>query len=69
MEKGTDVIIKLSRDLVQSKLAPLAGREGVIVEVVANEKNEIKGCWVELSGESYENEKEWFFSTNSITIK
>ena len=69
MKKGTNVLIKLSKDLIELKLALLSEREGVIIEEVANEKNEIKGYWVELSGEPYEDETEWFIPVGSIVLK
>jgi hypothetical protein len=69
MKKGEEVIIKLSKKLTEIKLEQLSGREGVIDEVVTNEKNQIKGCWVVLTGDPYDNEKEWFIPIDSIELQ
>ncbi len=66
MKVGDSAKIVLSDELKQLRLIALVGRTGTIAEVVRTNSGVIRGYWVVLSGESYNDEREWFIPKNSI---
>lgn len=65
MMKGRKIQIIPSAELYSWKLLELAGKVGVIVEMVKRENN--MGCWVKLT-EPYHEEVEWFVPIKSIQL-
>ncbi|NDV63909.1 hypothetical protein [Bacteroides sp. 224] len=66
MKKGDKVIIIPSKELTEMKLDELCGREVIVDEVLDSENRKMKGCWVTLIGEPFEDELEWFVPLSSI---
>lgn len=61
------VTIAASDDLSELKLNNLIGRKGKVVEVLyCNDRHTVRGVWVELLGEPYLNEQEWYIPSKSI---
>ena len=61
------VTIAASDELSEIKLTDLIGRKGKLVEVLScKDGNTIRGAWVELIGEPYMNEQEWYIPSKSI---
>lgn len=66
MEINGRVQIRPSFELIELKLMPLSMRTGRIVEIETNGSGEETGAWVELDGESYLGEQEWFIPITSL---
>lgn len=66
MEINARVQIRPSFELIELKLMPLSMRIGRIVEIETNASGEEIGAWVELDGESYLGEQEWFIPITSL---
>lgn len=66
MKIGAAVQIRPSFELIEMRLMPLSFRMGKIIEVCSYTSGEIHGCWVELDGEPYLDEKEWYIPINSL---
>lgn len=61
------VTIISSDELSEMKLEDLAGRRGNIVEPIYDKTTGvIRGAWVELDGEPYLQEQEWFIPITSL---
>ena len=61
------VTIAASNELAEMKLNDLIGREGSVVKALyCKDGHTIRGAWVELLGEPYMNEKEWYIPRESI---
>lgn len=61
------VTIVASDELSEIKLTDLIGRKGKIVEVLyCKDGHTVRGAWVELLGEPYLNEQEWYIPSKSI---
>lgn len=65
MKEGDIIVILHSIALHEMKLRALAGRKAFVVEVVRDGDIE-RGCWVQLEGEPYEGEREWFIPQISV---
>ena len=65
MEFGNTILILPSEELAEMQLMELAFRSGKIVEIRENRMG-IYGAWIELEGEAYLNEQEWFIPIESI---
>lgn len=65
MKLGDTITIVPSDELVEMSLMAISYRRGRIVEIRRNEWG-IYGVWVELCGEPYLNEQEWFIPLSSI---
>lgn len=66
MKPGDTIIILPSQSLIELRLEVLVGVSAIIAEVNGTFDN-IKGCWVTLSG-LYLGEREWYIPYNSIGI-
>lgn len=55
-----------SRTLSELRLDELIGREGFVVERHYHKDGSFSGAWVQLIGEPYQDEPEWFIPSNSI---
>lgn len=60
MKNGQTVSIIHSIALSEMKLDDLVGRTATVVEIAYNKNNTIRGCWVELDGEPFHDEIEWY---------
>ena len=60
MKEGDKVRVLHSAYLEDLGSAEMAGMDAVIVEV------RTKGCWLALLGETFQGEKEWFLTFDSI---
>ncbi len=65
MKIGDTILILPSDGLIEMQLMELAFRRGKIVEIRRNWMG-IYGAWVELEGEPYIDELEWFIPIESI---
>lgn len=65
MKLGDKILIIPSEELIEYRLMAISYREGHIVEIRTN-KLGILGAWVELIGEPYLEEQEWFIPVTSI---
>lgn len=66
MKLNTQIVIIASDSITQDGLEALIGRTGKIVETVYRQDGSISGAWVELDGESYLEEQEWYIPINSF---
>lgn len=66
MEVGARVQIRPSFELIGLKLMPLSFRKGKITEIHTDASGEVLGAWVELDGEPYLDELEWYIPINSL---
>lgn len=64
MKLGETIRIIPSTSLSKLKLDDLIGQDAIVVEINGTFNN-IKGCWVKLSG-TYLGEEEWYIPYNSI---
>lgn len=61
------VTIVASDELSELRLMDLVGRQGLIKETSYNHDGTVvRGVWVELFGDPYLNEKEWYIPIKSI---
>lgn len=67
MKIGDIVTVIPSVTLTECRLDDLIGRKGEILEVCYRKDGSIKGAWIELKGEPYLDEEEWYIPTNSLT--
>lgn len=65
MKIGDTILILPSEELAEMQLMELAFRSGKIVEIRRNWMG-IFGAWIELEGEPFLDEKEWFIPIVSI---
>ena len=65
MKIGDYIFILPSEELAEMQLMPIAFRHGRIVEIRSNTSG-VYGAWVELVGEPYYNEQEWFIPIESM---
>ena len=68
MNINDKVTIIPSVTLKETKLEDLIGREGTIVELCYRKDGSVRGAWIELEGEPYLDEQEWFIPENSFTV-
>ncbi len=66
MRLGDQISIVPSDELIEMRLMALAFRKGKIVEIRRNGEGLIFGAWVELEGQPYLDEQEWFIPLESI---
>ena len=66
MEVGARVQIRPSFELIDLKLMPLSFRKGKITEIHTDASGEVLGAWVELDGEPYLDELEWYIPIDSL---
>ncbi len=66
MNIGDIVTVCDSDELKELKLSDLVGVSAKIVEAVKNSEAKIMGYWVELIGEAYLDEVEWYIPLCSI---
>ncbi len=66
MKVGDKILIEPSEELIEMSLMDLAGREGFISEICLNRYGMIHGAWIELCGDPYCKEYEWFIPLASI---
>ena len=66
MKLGESITILRSVALEQLRLNELAGRTAVVIEINKRVDGSVHGCWVELDGEPYNNEQEWYIPQSSI---
>lgn len=66
MKIGESISILRSVALERLRLNDLAGRTATIIEINKGVDGSVHGCWVELDGEPYETEKEWYIPQSSI---
>lgn len=67
MAIGDYILIVPSKELAEMQLMPIAFRHGKIVEI-RNNNYGVYGAWVELVGEPYYGEQEWFIPIESIGL-
>ena len=67
MKLGDKILIIPSEELIEYRLMAISYRVGHIVEIRTNDSG-IFGAWVELIGEPYLEEQEWFIPVTSIQI-
>lgn len=62
------ITIIASEELTEMKLDDLIGRKGRVVEVLYSRHNRlaVRGMIIELTGEPYLNEQEWYIPIKSI---
>lgn len=66
MKLEQTITIIPSVTLEECRLPDLAGRQGKVCEINYAKDGSVKGCWVELEGEPYLDEQEWYIPMNSI---
>ena len=61
------VTIAASDELSELRLTDLIGRKGKVIEVLyKKDGTTVRGAWLELLGEPYLNEQEWYIPSKSI---
>ena len=65
MKLGDRIQIVPSEELIEYRLMALSFREGYVVEIRTNQSG-VFGAWIELIGEPYLEEQEWFIPVTSI---
>jgi hypothetical protein len=65
MKLGDTILIIPSDELIGMQMMELAFRRGQIVEIRRNWMG-IFGAWIELEGEPYIDEQEWFIPIKSL---
>lgn len=68
MKVGDNITITPSEDLSELLLSELIFRTGIITEIKLANGLLVKGAWVELDGDPYLNEIEWYIPINSILV-
>ena len=68
MNINDKVTIIPSVTLTEARLEELIGREGTIVELCYRADGSIRGAWISLTGEPYQEEQEWFIPSNSFIV-
>lgn len=68
MKLNDKVTIIPSIELEKAKLEDLIGRTGTIVELCYRKNGSIHGAWVELDGQPYQGEQEWFIPVDSFIL-
>jgi hypothetical protein len=66
MKIDDKVEVIASKVLATCRMEELVGRKGVVVEVNYNKHGIVNGCWIELEGEPFLDEQEWFLPTETI---
>lgn len=66
MTRNQEITIVASQELDELRLADLVGRKGILVEEDLLPRH--LGWWVELKGEAYLGEREWFIPLKSIEV-
>lgn len=68
MKINDTVTIIPSSTLSEARLEDLIGRKGTVVEVNYRKDGTIRGAWVELDGQPYQDEQEWYIPSNSLML-
>lgn len=64
--ENSNVTIVEAEVLKTCRLEDLIGRTGNIVDICYNKEGKVRGCWIELEGEPYLDEKEWFIPAEAL---
>lgn len=67
MKINDKIKIVLSNYLYENRLTQLAGRDGIVKERVTGKNEKTIGAWVELMGEPFLGQQEWYIPVNSMT--
>lgn len=54
--------------LTANKITGLIGRRGKIVDICYRNDGTVYGVWVELEGDPFMDEQEWYIPINSFTL-
>lgn len=68
MEINDKVKVIASPTMKEAMLDDLIGRTGIVVEVMTNKLGIEHGAWIELDGEPFLEEQEWFIPCNSLIV-